>query len=480
MSLSGISHVGWQASNPYASPVKAEQNGVQSCLIGLCHKIAQFVAWLFRTIFCCCRQESAAPIPIVKNATYPAPLALKEVVVVKEETSESSVIETPEREVQSTALPETLGPTAEERAMVVKQSMARRDTPLLLPEEYLRPPHIITCKDNNTDDIDGFCLEIDKINLTDSAKINIKKKPSGEVYFYHTQYEMDMLFKLHPKLCGFSGNISSFYDYGKWDFSKKLGIQYGTLPHQKPPEIIQPEIENFSGTSDEIKSIFASLLSQSKGLILGERHHHLSPKEILIEQMQSLYDQGVRTLFLEHCCYDTLQEELDNFYKTKEASAFLKLFLSAGCGMAVDTNYYALVDAAVQVGIRPVGLELSTTQKLGWSAWTGSEGANRWIGMNVPAKQIIEREQGEGKFIALVGSAHVSYCGNIAGLSELCGVPGMVIEDKKEGPPTYAKNQEHLGLDVSLPKNSEIFNNTQGKVYFTHAHLTCTPKARKS
>ena len=365
-----------------------------------------------------------------------------------------------------------------------------------LPDEWLLPAYTIPdyCDKGN---IDSLRKVINEINLTAEVKINIKETSDGEIQLCHTEYEVmiftmlyrDLLFDFFYNKYGLNKSCFNGYTSTKGlgfirtcperDLSKKLETQYSELPHQKPPEIVQPVIKNFSGKKEEIEKIFTSLLSQANGLIVGEVHGHLSPKEILIEQMQSLYEQGVRTLFLEHCCYDTLQEALDNFYVTKRPSEFIKNFLTHGCGTAVGSvDYYSLVNAAVLAGIRPVGLELSSMQKLGWDSFGGGQGKDRQIGMNVPAKLIIEREQGEGKYIALVGSAHVSYAENIAGLSELCGVPAMVITDvkKETDPQKYEKNQEHLGLDVKLPENSKLFNNTQGMVHFVHAHLTCTPK----
>ena len=364
-----------------------------------------------------------------------------------------------------------------------------------LPDEWLLPAYTIA--GFNKGNIDSLCKVINEINLTAELKINIKKTSDGNVQLYHTENEIKIFAMLYPELLDFffmyakscfHGNFSSkgLICERTQDVLEKLETQYSELPHQKLPEIVQPENENFSGKKEEIEKVFASLLSQSKGLIVGEEHGHLSPKEILIEQMQCLYDQGVRTLFLEFCSYDTLQEALDNFYVTKKPSEFIKKFLENGYGGSVKkgglileyVNYYTLVHAAVLAGIRPVGLELSSTQILGWKSFEGSQGKDRHIGMNVPAKQIIEREQGEGKYIAFVGAAHASYAENIAGLSELCGVPAMVISDKEEetDPQKYEKNQEHLGFDVKLPENSKLFNNTQGKVHFIHAHLTCAPK----
>lgn len=368
-----------------------------------------------------------------------------------------------------------------------------------LPEEWLRPPYTV---DGRPKDIACFCEMIEKFNLTAEVKINIKKTSDGEVQLCHSKHEINSLVEVHPELHDFFfiraqrtcfGTLLEAHmsrkglffipNYDEKELSRKLEEQYTELSHQKLTEIVQPEIENFSGQNEEIEKIFTSLLSQSNGLVIGELHDDLTPKEILIDQMKSLYDQGVRTLFLEHCCYDTLQESLDHFYESKKPSEFIKKFLQNGCGDVVgQVNYYELVNAAVLAGIRPVGLELSSTQGLGYHKETGSQGKDRCRGMNVPAKEIIEQEKGEGKFIALVGSGHVSYWNDIAGLSELCGVPAMVISDKEKetNPPTYDKNQEHLGFDMNLPENIKIFNNTPGMVHFTHAHLTCAPKEKIS
>jgi hypothetical protein len=360
-----------------------------------------------------------------------------------------------------------------------------------LAKKWLLPPYTI---EGAEESIARLSAAIDQINRQFETKIHVEKTRDG-FQLHHTKYEMNAFIALHPELHGYFTSkkgelcfgstldvnssekmLCYLSNFDKREILKELKFQYTSLSPQPVLPVVQPEFKDFSATNEEVTEIFASLLSQSEGLVIGEKHEDFTPKQILSRQMKNLYAQGVRTLFLEHCCFDTLQVELDRFYIAKTPTAFLEEFLRNGCGSAVGSvNYYDLVRAAVLAGIRPIGIEISSTQLLGYREMGGSDGIERSIGMNVLAKQIIDQEKGKGKYIALVGSGHASYCNGIAGLSELCGIPNMMISDKEKETdlPTYEKNLEYLGRDMNIAANVKMFNNNPGQVYFTHAHLTC-------
>ncbi len=161
----------------------------------------------------------------------------------------------------------------------------------------------------------------------------------------HTAYETETLCELYPELLEYfyshKGNI-----LGKGEgYSSKKGLVnnrylnemeglktlkecYSSLPHLTVPLPELPQFSSFSGDDKQIGQIFTSLLSCSEGLVIGEyTHGDKMPKTVLIQQMEHLHSLGVRTLFLEHCCFDTLQPKLDEFFQTKQPSAFLSKFL---------------------------------------------------------------------------------------------------------------------------------------------------------
>lgn len=298
-----------------------------------------------------------------------------------------------------------------------------------------------------------FLKIITEINKNSEFQIQLKKDELGNIMFCHTRFEARTLIRLHPNLKPYLSNSKNTLCFGegkKINFTdkgmsfernaklnslySKLQKDYGSLPHLNIPEMNLAPLDDFSGSQKEIQSIFTCALANSRGIVIAESTHaDKMAKLTLIDQMPNLAEQGVKTLFLEFCCFDTIQEQLDDFYKTGNASAFLKEFLTHGCGGAAgENNFYDLVEAAVKANIRPVGLEHSAAQDIGFDKREGSRGAERMIGLNVVGKNIIDHEAGEAKYVVFVGAAHASGASDIAGFSKLCGIPSIVIEDKEK------------------------------------------------
>lgn len=321
--------------------------------------------------------------------------------------------------------------------------------------------------------------KLDRINeILINLDIKTSRSSRRELQIKKTYRELYSLFCLHRDLLHFWNPISMAQEgamcngfFGEENFSKEeiqsqLRKQYDSqsdYSYTQPSGL--PDFPSFKAEDWEYRQIFAALLSKSNGFILGEIHRQSLPKVILAENMAELYKLGVRTLFLEFCCIDTLQNELDNFYKTKEPSQFLKMHLQSGYGLHVPEGAAAecfnVVEAAVKAGICPVGLETSVTQDLGYSFNNGSHGEGRMLGMNMPAKKIIERVTNngkDGKYVALVGNCHLSWAYNIPGLSELCQVPSVFIYED-QAPTSY---QTYVS-DENIKK--ELANTTHSHVY---------------
>lgn len=231
----------------------------------------------------------------------------------------------------------------------------------------------------------------------------------------------------------------------------------------------------YKGKKGETGALLSTMIKRHKHLIVGEHSHNdLAPKEVLTAHMKEFADNGIKTLLLEFCCYDTLQDEMDRWFETKIPSPFVKEFFLSGFGEFGTNNqetaeaYFKMAQAAVDAGIRPVGMEMSNTIGLGYHegntpAESGSNGKERMLGVNLGAVDIFNKYKEEGGCIFLAGIAHVSFSNDIAGLSELTGVPNAVIktgskpsmqaltvneEDAKELDNMHMEHFNHLVLDV--------------------------------
>lgn len=182
---------------------------------------------------------------------------------------------------------------------------------------------------------------------------------------------------------------------------------------------------------------FASLLNHS--FCVGESHSSAAPKRFLIENMETLKNQGYSTLFLEHLFYDSvMQDSLDEYCnppKDKPMPKDLERYLTdlgkGYCpfgGYDEQFNFCTLVEAAKKHGIRIVGIDTEKSYQMGVTMF-GAGGAERMKGMNFAAQEIIRKEARTGKWMALMGNAHIGTMYGVPGVSEIMGVPSIDISD---------------------------------------------------
>jgi hypothetical protein len=127
-------------------------------------------------------------------------------------------------------------------------------------------------------------------------------------------------------------------------------------------------------------------------------------------------------------------------------------------------NYVEIVKAAKEAGIRIVGIDTSVSYAVAADDHLGvreSRSADRYKAMNFVAAKIMKHEAKGGKFIAFMGAAHVGYSENVPGVSELIGIPSLVIEDGEKGSsstklslnvPNYLGIVKHVGACLEMPR----------------------------
>ncbi len=176
-----------------------------------------------------------------------------------------------------------------------------------------------------------------------------------------------------------------------------------------------------------------------KNLCIGEGHSLSCSRRFIMENISHFADQGYKTLFLEHLFYDSaMQDDMNNYMRAEcpidEMPGSLKLYLeslgksycSHGDKYDEKYNFFTLVRAAKQNGLKVVGIDTVESYKMGDSQF-GSQGKERMMGMNYEAKRIIEKESGGQKWIALMGNTHISKMDGVAGVSEI--IPNSVAVD---------------------------------------------------
>lgn len=203
------------------------------------------------------------------------------------------------------------------------------------------------------------------------------------------------------------------------DFFAKFSPKSALLTLSTPPEQLTTQ------------QLISDVFKEHEGCFIGEDHSHISPKKFLINHIQQLKQEGVRTLFLEHIPSETMQSELDYYFNSPdiEMPPNLAFYLDhQDKGQLVadpQWGFKALVKEAKLAGIRVVAIDTEASYDI-------LSGQNRFKAMNYQAYQIIEKEKQNGKYIALVGSAHVCQNKDVYGLSELLGQPNIIIADASE------------------------------------------------
>ncbi|MES2962233.1 MAG: membrane-targeted effector domain-containing toxin [Pseudomonadota bacterium] len=174
---------------------------------------------------------------------------------------------------------------------------------------------------------------------------------------------------------------------------------------------------------------------------VGETHSDISPKRFLQDNMQSLKANGYGTLFLEHVFYETTIQESFNRYHAAEAESEMPRDLS--CYLEYlgrrqskrnernydqEYNFVELVRSAKEAGIRVVAIDSEDAYISGDS--NIDNGNTRYKTLNFLANEIIKREAGDKKWMALIGEAHLETLKGVPGIADITGAISLHIYDK--------------------------------------------------
>ncbi|MNF39318.1 Dermonecrotic toxin [compost metagenome] len=183
------------------------------------------------------------------------------------------------------------------------------------------------------------------------------------------------------------------------------------------------------------KDLFETLLTEYRGVVIGESHQAIASKQFLIANMKLLAKRGVRTLYMEHLLGDLHQADLDALFKTGKMSARLDKYLkSLDQGQRTDptgVNTFAnVVRAAQRQRIRVRALDCAVSYRLEGIEEPGSPVRQQvfsFYGSKVMrAEQATNTDQ---PWVALVGNTHSNTYKRITGLAELNQGVGLRVID---------------------------------------------------
>lgn len=204
------------------------------------------------------------------------------------------------------------------------------------------------------------------------------------------------------------------------------------------PLPVRPEIPALPARLSS-KDIIKKLLRTAPGLVAGESHSSVGSKQFLIENMQVLSKQKVRTLYMEHLLTDFHQADLDAFNRTGTLSENLERYLkNLDTGHGTDPSgqftFLEVVKAARKSHIRIQAIDCIASYRS-----TGMRGVStnfRQKMMNFFAHEVISADQttrGAHRWVALVGDSHCATWEGVPGIAELEGGISVRIESTPAG-----------------------------------------------
>jgi hypothetical protein len=214
-------------------------------------------------------------------------------------------------------------------------------------------------------------------------------------------------------------------------------------------------------------------LQQFPGIILGEINYDLSSKQFLMDNMGLLASRGVTTLFMQNLLSEPHQTLLDEYFSQTQATMPRRLelyleYLDSISELSEPATYTNVIKAAKQHGIRIIAFDTEATSSIGLIKTLADLSqqkillAQRCKAVNLQFLKCFRDIDIEGKFVAFVGSAHVSTYENIPGISDLIGCPNLVIQDaqKSKGGEAFVHNatvqaESTVTFDVLYYRNPE-------------------------
>lgn len=247
--------------------------------------------------------------------------------------------------------------------------------------------------------------------------------------------EMRLQLGLHPSYAKLSPTpAETEMRRGFFDLRRQLQARASaelSLPLAKRRPAM-PDTQPGMSQSEFIEAAFRS----TDGLVIGEAHHSIPSKQLLIDNMPLLKARGVETVYLEHLLHDLHQKDLDAYFRSPAGAPMpepLKDYLDwVDGGHKTDPSgtytFLRVVEAAKQHRVRPVAIDVLASYMV-----DGMEGTNvRTVMMNFQAQEIINAYQALSpgtKWIALVGNSHANNFKGVPGVAELTGGIGVRVED---------------------------------------------------
>ncbi|MGL6241735.1 membrane-targeted effector domain-containing toxin [Pseudomonas sp.] len=193
-----------------------------------------------------------------------------------------------------------------------------------------------------------------------------------------------------------------------------------------PPRPVQPVITPSTSITELIQNIFDA----APGLVIGESQDRIASMRFLIENMQVLARQGVKTIYMHRLLNDFSQFDLDVFARTGKMDGMLEKYLELlQSDPSGQFTPLAVVKAAQQYGIRIQATDCLASFRFEGAPFgdtTEQSIKNYLTNTIIKASESIH---GPGKWVVLTGQENTNTFRGIAGISEMNGGIGLRVEE---------------------------------------------------
>ena len=240
-------------------------------------------------------------------------------------------------------------------------------------------------------------------------------------------------------------------------------------PHDAPPKSVLPTLERDATHGEILKALF----NRDKRLIIGAANNSIASKQLLIEQLPGLVEQGLKRVYIENLPRDLFHRKLktlDNLLGGNKAHALQQIEqhlkqVDEALGFPADApfTYRKLLLETQRLNIAIDGLDGSASYHMDHVLALGD--GPRFIPRssklrNFYTHSVIENNlknnPGEG-WLALVESNRLGTYEQVAGLADLKSAPALHIEDVAPGqrigvwPDTTTRAQSRGDYTLAMP-----------------------------
>jgi hypothetical protein len=215
---------------------------------------------------------------------------------------------------------------------------------------------------------------------------------------------------------------------------------FASLPARPVQPVITPSMT--------LRELLQNIFDAAHGLVIGESQDRIASMRFLVENMQTLASQGVKTIYMHRLLNDFNQLDLDTFAKTGEMHGmlekYLKLLQSDPSGQFTPLE---VVRAARQYGIRIQATDCLASYKFEGVplSSTAEQSIKNYLTHTII--QANEAYNGPGKWVVLTGQENTNTFRGVAGISEMEGGIGLRIE--KVRPDQNLHIEVDYGIEVS-------------------------------